>query len=256
MSYSAYIFDLDGTVYLGDSLLPTARETITELRSRGARTVFLSNNPTHTRFDYAQKLTRLGLPTPPNDIINSSMVMADFLKQNHALARHYIIGERPLITELRNANLILADDGDADTVIVSFDRTFTYHKLQRAFDLIRNGAHFFATNADVYCPTPRGGEPDAGSLIAAIESCTGKKCEAVVGKPSRYMIEAILNILNLPPDRCIIIGDRLETDVQMGINAGMATALTLTGATSRSALEASVIKPDFVIESLAELLKR
>lgn len=254
MPYSAYIFDLDGTVYLGDSLLPTARETITQLRSRGARTVFLSNNPTHTRFDYAGKLTRLGLPTSPNDIINSSMVMAYFLKRNYANARHYVIGERPLITELRDANLILADEGDADSVIVSFDRAFTYHKLQRAFDLIRNGAHFFATNADVYCPTPNGGEPDAGALIAAIEACSGKKCEAVVGKPSHYMIEALLNILNLPPDQCIIIGDRLETDVQMGINAGMATALTLSGATNRQVGEKSNIKPEFVITKLADLI--
>jgi NagD protein len=259
MPFNAYIFDLDGTVYLGDALLPTAHETILELRSRGARTVFLSNNPTHTRFDYALKLTRLGLPTSPHDIINSSMVMADFLKRNHALARHYIIGEHPLVSELREANLILADEGDgvwsADSVIVSFDRTFTYHKLQRAFDLIRNGAHFFATNADVYCPTPRGGEPDAGALIAAIESCTGKKCEAVVGKPSGYMIEAILNILNMPPEQCLITGDRLETDVQMGINAGMATALTLTGATNREAAEKSGIKPNFVLNELRGLLE-
>ena len=258
-TYSAYIFDLDGTVYLGDSLLPTVCETITELRSRGARTVFLSNNPTHTRFEYAQKLTRLGLPTSPDDIVNSSMVMADFLKRDHALARHYIIGERPLINELRDADLILADDGEgvrsADSVIVSFDRNFTYHKLQRAFDLIRNGAHFFATNADAYCPTPNGGEPDAGALIAAIEACTGKKCEAVVGKPSRYMIDAILNILNLPPDRCIIIGDRLETDVQMGINAGMATALALTGATRKEDAERSNIKANFILNTLADLIQ-
>lgn len=254
MPFNAYIFDLDGTVYLGDALLPTARETILVLRSRGARTVFLSNNPAHTRSDYAQKLTRLGLPTSPHDIINSSAVMVDFLKRDYALARHYIIGEPPLINELRDANLILADDGDADSVIVSFDRTFTYHKLQRAFDLIRNGAHFFATNADVYCPTSNGGEPDAGSLIAAIETCTGKRCEAVVGKPSRYMIDAILNVLNMPPEQCIITGDRLETDVQMGLNAGMATALTLTGATNREGAEKSSVKPNFILEKLSDLL--
>ncbi len=254
MPFNAYIFDLDGTVYLGDALLPTARETILELRSRGARTVFLSNNPAHTRSDYAQKLTHLGLPTSPHDIINSSAVMVDFLKRDYALARHYIIGEHPLINELRDANLILADDGDADSVIVSFDRTFTYHKLQRAFDLIRNGAHFFATNADVYCPTSNGGEPDAGSLIAAIETCTGKRCEAVVGKPSRYMIDAILNVLNMPPEQCIITGDRLETDVQMGLNAGMATALTLTGATNREGAEKSSVKPNFILEKLSDLL--
>jgi NagD protein len=252
--FSAYIFDLDGTVYLGEALLPTAQETILQLRALGKRTVFLSNNPTHSRHDYAQKLTRLGLPTSPKDIINSSMVMADFLKRDYAYAKHYVIGEPPLITELLNANLILADDGDADTVVVSFDRTFAYHKLQRSFDLLRGGAHFFATNADVYCPTPNGGEPDAGALIAALEACSGKKCEAVVGKPSPHMINAILNLLQLPADQCMMIGDRLETDVQMGINAGMATALTLTGATTRADLESSTIKPNFVLENLSHIL--
>jgi NagD protein len=253
--FHAYIFDLDGTIYLGDALLPTAGETITRLRELGQRTVFLSNNPTHTRHDYAARLARLGLPTPPADIVNSSVVMVDFLRREMPATRLFVVGEPPLQAELRAAGFELTDDArQIDAVIASFDRTFVYHKLQIAFDAIRAGARFFATNADRYCPVPGGGQPDAAAIIAAIEACTNTKVEAVVGKPSARMAEAILNLLDMPPDRCIMIGDRLETDVQMGLNAGMATALTLTGAPGETELAASAIRPTYVLRQLAELL--
>jgi NagD protein len=253
--YDTYIFDLDGTVYLGESLLPTAGETITRLRAMGKRTIFLSNNPTHTRHDYAAKLTRLGLPTPPKDIINSSVVMVEFLRRRLPQGRLFVIGETPLQNDLKAAGFTLTEHvPEIDAVIASFDRTFTYHKLQVAFDAIRAGARFFATNGDRYCPVPGGGQPDAAAIIAAIEACTNTKIEAVVGKPSPYTIEAILNLLNLPPDRCLMTGDRLETDVQMGLNAGMAAALALTGATTAADAAASPLKPTYIIRSLAELL--
>lgn len=253
--YDAYIFDLDGTVFLGDALLPTAGETITTLRSLGRRTVFLSNNPTHTREEYAAKLTRLGLPTPAADVVNSSLVMVDFLRRRMPGARLFVVGEAPLCAELTAAGFALADDAaGVDAVIASFDRTFVYRKLQVAFDAIRGGARFFATNADRYCPVPGGGEPDAASIIAAIEACTDTKVEAVVGKPSRYMVEAILSLLRLPAERCIMTGDRLETDVAMGLNAGMAAALTLTGATDEATLAQSAIRPTYVLRRLDGLL--
>lgn len=253
--YSAYIFDLDGTIFLGGKLLPSAGETITRLREMGKRTVFLSNNPTHTREEYAARLTRLGLPTPNDDVINSSYVMADFLKRHLPNANLFVVGEPSLCAELARAGFTLTDDAKAvAAVIASFDRTFTYRKLQIAFDAINNGARFFATNADRYCPVPGGGEPDAAAMIAAIEACTGKQVEAVVGKPSNHMAEAILGLLELPPDVCLMTGDRLETDVLMGLNAGMAGALTLTGATDEAALATSSIQPTYVIKQLRELL--
>jgi len=253
--YDAYIFDLDGTVYLGDALLPTAGETITRLRELGRRTVFLSNNPTHTREAYARKLTRLGLPTLPADVINSALVMADFLQRRMPGARLFVVGEQPLCEVLTAAGFVLTEDPlRTDAVIASFDRTFVYRKLQIAFDAIRAGARFFATNGDRYCPVPGGGEPDAAAMIAAIEACTNTKVEAVVGKPSRYMVEAILGVLGLPLQRCIITGDRLETDVLMGLNSGMAAALTLTGATAAAAAANSPIKPTYVLRRLADLL--
>ncbi len=253
--YDAYIFDLDGTVYLGDALLPNAQRAIATIRQADKRTVFLSNNPTHTRFEYSRKLTRLGLPTPPEDIINSSLVMVNFLQHTLPHARLFVCGEQPLIDDLRDGGFSFSDDpGKIDAVIASFDRTFVYSKLQVAFDAIRAGARLFATNADRYCPVPGGGQPDAAAIIAAIEACTGARCEAVVGKPSIYMTNAILNLLQMPPERCIMTGDRLETDVQMGRNAGMTTALTLTGATTAQDAQASVVKPHFILKDLGDLL--
>jgi HAD superfamily hydrolase (TIGR01450 family) len=253
--FDGYIFDLDGTVYLGEQLLPSAGETIASLRDQGRRTVFLSNNPTHTRQTYARKLTRLGLPTPEEDIINSSVVMVNFLQNEMPGARLFVIGEEPLTKELRDAGFLIVEDArQVEAVIASFDRTFVYRKLQIAFDAIRAGARFFATNADRYCPVPGGGEPDAAAVIAAVEACTNTTVEAVVGKPSIYMTTAILNILGLAPDQCLMTGDRLETDVQMGINAGMDSALTLTGATTVEMAQASDIHPTYIIRSLQELL--
>lgn len=253
--YDAYIFDLDGTVYLGNALLPSAGETISRLREMGKRTVFLSNNPTRTREAYAAKLTRLGLPTPETAVINSSYVMVDFLKRRLPEARLFVVGEASLRNELERAGFTLTEDArQVDAVIASFDRTFGYHKLQVAFDAIRHGARFFATNADRYCPVPGGGEPDAAAMIAAIEACTNTRVEAVVGKPSAYMAEAILGLLAMAPEQCVITGDRLETDVLMGLQAGMAGALTLTGATDKVTLATSDIEPTYVLRQLSDLL--
>jgi NagD protein len=253
--YDGYIFDLDGTVYLGESLLPSAGETILALRALGRKTVFLSNNPTQSREAYASKLTRLGIPTRTEEVINSTFVMVQFLLQTMPGARLFIVGEEPLIEEVRQAGFIIEENAErVDAVIASFDRTFIYRKLQIAFDAIRSGARFFATNADRYCPVPGGGQPDAAAMIAAIEACTGCSVEAVVGKPSKYMVDAILDVLKLPPESCLITGDRLETDVLMGLQVGMHAALTLTGATSLEAAASSAVKPTYIIEGLKDLL--
>lgn len=255
--YDGYIFDLDGTCYLGDALLPTVGKTIAHLRELGRRTIFLSNNPTQTREVYAERLTRLGLPTPPEDVINSSMVMVDFLRHRMPGARLFVVGEEPLRRELAEAGFDVADNArDVAAVIASFDRTFDYRKLQIAFDAIRAGARFFATNSDRYCPVPGGGQPDAAAVIAAIEACTTVGVEAIVGKPSHYMAESVLERLSLAPHQCLMVGDRLETDVLFGLNAGMDAALTLTGATDEMMLASSAIRPTYVLRALSELLPR
>ena len=253
--YGAYIFDLDGTIYLGDSLLPGALETVTAVRAAGRRTIFLSNNPTRTRQDYASKLSRLGIPTPAEDVVNSSLVMVQWLLREAPQARLFVVGEKPLKNELVEAGFRLSERaGEIDIVVASFDRTFAYHKLQVAFDAICAGARLVATNGDRYCPVPGGGQPDAASVIAAIEACTGARCDPIVGKPSPIMLSTIMRLVNFPPELCIMVGDRLETDITMGIAAGMATCLVLTGDATREKLARSALAPTFVMDRIDALL--
>ena len=255
--YSAYLFDLDGTIYLGDTLLPGAAETITALRKAGRRTIFLSNNPTQTRSEYMTKLTHLGIPTSMDDVINSSFVMVQWLLNEMPQARLFVVGEEPLKQDLRAAGFQFSETaGEIDIVVASFDRTFVYQKLQIAFDAIRAGARLVATNPDRYCPVPGGGgEPDCAAVIAAIEACTGVKCEAITGKPSPIMIKVITDMLQLPPEQCIMVGDRLETDIRMGIAAGMATCLVLTGDATPETLVASGLRPTLILERIDRLLE-
>jgi NagD protein len=256
MTYKAYIFDQDGTIYLGSRLIPGAAETIARLRAAGSRTIFLSNNPTKTREQYAEKMTNLGIPTDVDDIVNSSYVMVQWLLENTPWACLYVIGEGAITGELKTAGFTLSENpGEVDVVVASFDRTFDYHKLQVAFDAINAGARLVATNPDRYCPTPSGGEPDCAAIIAAIEACTGVRCDPVVGKPSPIMVKTIMEKLGLPPRDCIMVGDRLETDIRMGIDAGMATCLVMTGDADQKKLEASGLRPTLVLESIAELLR-
>ncbi len=253
--YEGYVFDLDGTVYLGEELLPGARRAITTLRRLGKRVVFVSNKPVATRQSYADKLTRLGLPASVDEIINSTQVLIRYLRERAPGCKVFPVGEQVLHDELIAAGFEVCERaGEVEYVIASFDRTFVYRKLQIAFDAIRAGAHLVATNADPYCPVPGGGEPDAAAIIAAIEACTGQKVEFVAGKPSAMMARTALEVLGTPPQESIMVGDRLRTDILMGRRAGMATALPLTGATTVEQLAVSDIRPDYVLASLDQLL--
>jgi len=255
--FRGFIFDLDGTVYRSDTLIPGADEVIRLLRESGRIVVFLSNKPIQTREDYAAKLTRLGIPTQPGDVINSSFVMTHYLKKVAPQARLFVVGETPFIEELKKAGFTTTDEPkQIEYVVVAFDRTFDYRKLNIAFQAIRLGAHFIATNPDRTCPVEGGEIPDCAGMIAAIEAVTGKKVEIIVGKPSPIMIQAALEVMGLRPEDCILIGDRLETDIKMGKESGMTTAIVLTGVTSQEELreaKSSPIQPDFIFESIADV---
>lgn len=249
-----YLLDLDGTIYRGDRLIPGAAESVANLRSRGRRIVFLTNKPLYSRLNYAEKLTRLGIEANEDDVINSSYVLARYLAERSPGARVYPIGEPPLLAELEKAGLSLCDDPNRiEYVIAAFDRTFDYHKLNVAFQALRREAHFIATNPDRTCPVEGGEIPDAAGVIAALEATTQRKVETIVGKPSTYMTDAALERLGLPATRAAMVGDRLETDVAMGLNAGLTAILTLSGVSTREDLDGSPVQPDYVIESIAQL---
>jgi arabinose operon protein AraL len=261
------IFDLDGTIYLGEHLLPGALEAIPALRAAGKHLLFVSNNPLSPPRLYAEKLTGLGLPTRPDEVITSGCVLGSTLARQSPVLRLYVIGEQSLKSELQAYGLVLVDappDADPrqvidprgiDALVVSFDRTLDYRKLNIAYQALLNGAHFFATNSDTACPMPGGTIPDAGATIAYLEHISGRKLELLAGKPSPLMLETALERMGLPAGRCMMVGDRLETDMRMGQQAGMATALMLTGATTRAQAQAAENPPDYLLESLAELPK-
>jgi NagD protein len=254
VDFRGYIFDLDGTIYLGEKTIPGARQVIAELRRRGRGVVFLSNKPLQPRRVYAEKLTRLGIPAALGDVINSSLVLTQYLLREMAGATIFVIGEQPLLDELTAAGLTLSETPEEiDVVIASFDRTFDYRKLDIGFQALKLGARFFATNADRTCPVEGGEIPDAAAVIGALQGCSGRRVELVAGKPSSLMVEVALGRLGLPADVCLMVGDRLETDILMGKTAGMSTALVLTGVTQRKDLARSSVLPDYTLESVADI---
>lgn len=262
-----FVFDLDGTVYLGEAALPGAVEAITELRRRGKRTLFVSNKPLQPRAAYAQKLTRLGIPTQPDEVITSAFVLGHHLAGNWPHLKLYVIGEERLRAELRGYGLNVLDEladqdpkqvidpKDIDAVVVAFDRTLDYRKLNTAYQALRRGARFFATNADKICPMPGGGIPDAGGTLAALEHMSGREVELIAGKPSSLIVQVALELLDLPPERCMMVGDRLETDIHMGQQSGMMTAVALTGVSTREDVARMPSPPTFVVNNLGELLE-
>ena len=241
--YDAYIFDLDGTIYLGDDLLPGASGLVERLRSAGKVVRFLSNNPTKTPQQYADKLTDMGIPTAAAEITTTIATTVWWLTTNHPGATVFPIAEQPVCDALRQAGFRLSDDPrQIDVVIASYDRGFTYSKLQTAFDALwfYKRAILIQTNPDRYCPFPGGrGEPDAAAITAAIEACTQVKCQASMGKPSPLMLQACLAGLDIPVDRCLMTGDRLATDIQMALDAGMDAAVVFTGETRPGDLTAA-----------------
>lgn len=252
--YQGYILDLDGTVYLGERLIPRADTTIAWLRQHGRRVVFLSNKPLEPRSHYAAKLTRLGIPVETDDVINSTQALLHYLGQHHPQATLYVIGEPLLLEEFRQAGFTLLEDPTAiDIVVAAFDRTLDYAKLNTAHQALARGARFYATNADRTCPVANGEIPDCAGVIAFLEATTGRTVELVAGKPSPHILQAAIDRLGVPRSECLMVGDRLATDMVMGLENGVDTALVLSGVTSPDELAQSSVRPTYVLRSVAEL---
>jgi len=258
--YDVYVFDLDGTIYLGDELLPGAQRLIAELRERDRPIRFISNNPTREPQQYAEKLSQLGLPTPAHEITNTTLATTRWLLDNAPDAIVFPIGEEPLTNALRAAGIRMSSrPEEIDIVIASYDRGFDYAKLQIAFDAIwfHKRATLIATNPDRFCPLPGGrGEPDCAAITAAIEACTQTTATTILGKPHPAMLQAALAGLDVARSDCMMVGDRLGTDIRMGLGSGMATALVLTGETGADDLAAldPQDRPAFVLDRIDRLL--
>lgn len=246
------ILDLDGTVYRGDRLIPGACGAIEWLRRQVHRIVFVTN-ALESRAEHAAKLSRLNIPTEPDDVVNAPLVLTRYLNQQAPGATVFAIADPPLLEALGTQFELSEDPAEIDVVVASCDRSFDYRKLNIAFQALQHGAQFLATNADAACPMPGGELPDAGAVIGALEGCTGRRVERIIGKPSSLMADVVLERLRRSASECLMVGDSLDSDIVMGHRAGMMTTLVLTGVTRRADVGRAPVRPDHVLESVAEL---
>lgn len=252
--YRGILADLDGTVNRGARLIPGAAEVYTKLSDNGIRWVFLSNSASQPASGLAEKIRRLGVPVFDEQFVNSATALIRGLTQEQPTARVLVIGEQPLIDALIESEVTLvADPNQADIVVSAMDRQFTYEKLRKAHQAISRGATYWVTNTDPSFPAENGFLPGSGSIVAAITVASGHPPDRVFGKPSSDMARIALERLGLPPEECIVVGDRMETDILFARNAGIDSALVLTGATSPEDLPQYDYAPDYIIEGISEL---
>ncbi len=266
------IFDLDGVVYRGNTLIPNADKVINELKDLSIKVVYNSNNSTATRKTYVERLENLNIKSEITDFYTSASITSAEITNIKEKANIYVIGEMGLRQELKslghNIETNPTDYKDIDFVIVGLDRDFKYDKLAIAQRCILEGnAQFYATNTDSTLPVARGFKPGAGVMVNALTTCTGREPIRIFGKPEPFGIELILNDANIPPKQVCILGDRLNTDILAGNRAGIISVAVLTGVTTRDMIEnikEKVIKskdfdtnliPDLVIEKLADIFK-
>nr|WP_312101521.1 HAD-IIA family hydrolase [Pygmaiobacter massiliensis] len=242
---------MDGTFYLGETILPGAADFLKATQKAEKHYLFFTNNSSRAPEDYRNKLAKMGCPISRSQIMTSGDVTIGYLRSHYPEKTVYLVGTPPLEESFRQAGIWLIQE-QPDIVVVAFDTTLTYEKLSNACTYIRNGALFLATHLDINCPTENGFIPDCGSFCAAITLSTGKK-PTYLGKPFAETVEMILDQTDCSRDQITFVGDRLYTDVATGVNNGARGVLVLTGETRKEQLESAEIIPDAVYDSLGEM---
>ena len=252
---STFIFDLDGTVYRDDVVLPGARETIATLRRRGHHVLFANNNSTRTRDEYARKLAQMGLTIEPGGLVTSAYATGVYLCSLPEPPRSLLlIGAASLGEEIAAAGLEARMDGvpPVDAVVVGLDRAFTYARLAAAQAAVLAGARLVATNRDPQYPGREGLAPGAGSLVAAVETAA-QTTAVTVGKPEPHMYRALLDAAGADPRTTVVVGDSMQTDIAAALPLGLYSVLVLTGVSAAPAADARP-QPNLVVPSVADLI--
>lgn len=256
MELEGYFFDLDGTVLLGERLLPGVSETLAYLRKKGKQVRFLSNTTTRTRAECKDRLHKLGMEAELNEIVTASYTAAVYFKEQAKDPVVLVVGEPAMVYELEEKGVEHTSDPYAAThVLVGMDLHFDYNKLHQAMKAVRNGAALIAANPDPYCPVEDDMIPDTWSMVKAIETACCMETEVIIGKPSAYYGAKVLEWTGLSGHQCLMVGDRLETDILFGHNNGLYTALVLTGVATKHDAERYPVQPDYIWSSLDELLQ-
>jgi 4-nitrophenyl phosphatase len=239
MSYRGAVLDLDGTIYRGRDRLPGARAAVTALRDHGIAICFFSNNPTKTPDEYVEGLAALGIDASPAEIVSAASVTTTYLRREHPEDEIFLVGSPGLRGQLDAADLALTDDPDeADVLVASYDREFDYDRLTDALRAVEAGATFVGTDPDMTVPGSDGRlVPGSGAMIHAVAGVADREPDAMCGKPSVEAVDAAVDVLDAPPEECLVVGDRLDTDIALGARCGMTTVLVLTGVTDADDLD-------------------
>lgn len=245
------IVDMDGVLWRGDQPLPGLERFFQTVRRLGVRFVLATNNASKSGDEYVAKLKRFGVQVTLDEILTSPQATAAYLAQHAPQARVFVIGEPGLAAELRARGLDVVNDAPARAthVVVGWDRTLTYDKLAEACLLIRRGATFIGTNPDVTYPSERGIVPGNGATLAALRASTGVE-PIIIGKPQPEMMLQAMARMGGTPENTAVVGDRLDTDILGGHNAGLTTILVLTGVTSLEEAHDGAIRPDYVFQDI------
>lgn len=246
-----FVLDMDGTFYLGDRLIEGSLEFIDKVKKAGKRFVFFTNNSSRIPSFYQHKLEGMGCHVSTREVITSGDVTINWLQATHPGKKVYLVGTPLLEQSFREGGICLVEEAP-DIVVVGFDTTLTYEKLEKACTFIRNGALFIATHLDINCPTEDGFIPDCGAMCALITKSTGVE-PRYLGKPFAETVEMVLRITGAQRERVAFVGDRLYTDVATGVKNGAKGFLVLTGEATLADLESSDVTPTCIYDSLFDI---
>ena len=251
-----FLFDMDGTLYLGSRLFDFTTELLSAIKKSGGKYMFMTNNSSKSVADYIKKLEGLGINSCYDDFITSSQATAYYLKKHHEGARLYVCGTESLKQELRTNGFEVTEELDeVDLIVMGFDTELTFKKLHDVSKLLllRKDIPYIATNPDYVCPTEFGSVPDCGSVCDMLYNVSGRR-PIVIGKPEALMPILAMEKTGYTKEQTAVIGDRIYTDIKSGIRAGATTILVLSGETTEEILNASSDKPDYVMQSAKEIL--
>lgn len=253
-TFKGYLFDLDGTIYAGSKLLPGVLSTVNWLREQDKSVMFVTNTTIRTKESVQMRLSELGIACEVNEVLTALCVAGKFFQEYEPDANVLMIGEVAMEQELALYGVTTTKDPlQATHVLVGLDRQFTFEKLTAGVNALRNGAKLIAANPDPFCPIDDGVIPDTWSLVKALETASLQKTVRVIGKPSSYYAQKAFDLLNIPPSQCLMVGDRLSTDIQFGNSNDMYTALVLTGADSKKDIVQTGIEPDYILNQLSDI---
>jgi HAD superfamily hydrolase (TIGR01450 family) len=244
--------DLDGTIYMGDALIPGAKEFLDYLAASGISFYFLSNNSSRSKSDYVKKLSNLGISTDEEGIILSTDGVIEFLLHKQ-IKDIYVVGTKSM-REMFIKEGFKTESLSPSFIVLGFDTELTYEKLKTAALLMQDGVELIATHPDMVCPTPEGFIPDTGSMLALFEKATNKKPLKIFGKPNPEMVAHILKKHNATPQQAVMIGDRIYTDMELARRVSCDSILVLSGETQREDLAQIEKQPTLVVENVAHLI--